>query len=586
MKKKAAYIFLIIVTAFAVYWPSLQNGFVWDDTALILRDPFIRSWRLIPDGIGHFLFTDATAADFYRPIQRISYTADYAWFAFQPWGYHLSNIILHALAAVALFLFLAELIAEFESGRKINASLLALLASLVWVVHPLHSSAVIYVSGRADLLAAMFGFAGLFFALRGRTPFAAACFLAAMLSKESGVAAIATWFLILIFRRAPLRKWLAVAVVIFAAYLGLRFSAEKMPSPPREPVPMAERPILITRALAEYAGLLLAPVNLHMERNLTGVGYKDVAGVLRQARLREYQALLGVLLVIAFGIWLRWAKRKSPALFLFLLGFLAAYLPVSNFFSLNANAAEHWLYVPSAYLIAAAFVSLTFTRISTPALAAVYVAWFLMLGTRTFLRNADWKDQRSFIESTIANGGDSARMLINLGMIESSDGHAKIAVAYITEALRRAPDQPLARLNLASAYIKLHDYTKARELLKKAEETPETRAQALQDLTSLDFFENHIFRIDLLREAAELSPDNWPTRERYIKALDETGQTQAAVQELRGLLEKQSYRAESWHLLGDLLVKIQRRDIAKQAYGQAADYDVHDDVAREKASNF
>src|SRR5580704_6994467 len=64
----------IMALAFAVYIPSLRNGYVWDDSALIQRDPFIRSWRLTAEGFRHFLFTDATASDFYRPFQRLTYT--------------------------------------------------------------------------------------------------------------------------------------------------------------------------------------------------------------------------------------------------------------------------------------------------------------------------------------------------------------------------------------------------------------------------------------------------------------------------------------------------------------------------------
>ena len=80
MKKYLA-ILLIIAGVFASYAPALRDGFVWDDTALILRDPLIRSWRLIPEGFNHFLFVDATASDFYRPLQRLTYTLDYAAFA-------------------------------------------------------------------------------------------------------------------------------------------------------------------------------------------------------------------------------------------------------------------------------------------------------------------------------------------------------------------------------------------------------------------------------------------------------------------------------------------------------------------------
>ena len=574
---------MIIAAAFAVYWPALQNGFVWDDTALVLRDPFIRSWRLIPEGFRHFLFTDATGADFYRPMQRLTYTADYAFHTFAPWGYHLGNILIHALAAVAFYLFLCELIAQSGGERKAGAPLTALFAALLWVVHPLHSSAVVYVSGRADLLAAMFGFAGLYFALRSRTTYAAFCFLGALLSKESGVALIAVWLVILAFRRKEILRWLVLLALVFGVYCGLRFSAEKTPPPPREPAGMAARPVLMARALGEYAGLLIMPVNLHMERDLTAVGYAGQPGLLKRARLRDFQTILGILVGLALFVWIRWAKRKSAPAFLCLLGFLVAYLPVSNLFTLNATAAEHWMYVPGAFLIGAAMLSLGFLRMSTPALGMIYAAWLLFFGARTFLRNDDWKDHATFVERTIVCGGDSARMLVNLGLIESSGGRPKIALAYFREALLRSPGQPQATLNMASAEIRLRDFSKARELLQKAMDAPETRTGALLDLTALEFQEGRRMRVDLLRRAAESAPDNWPVRRRYINALVETGDVTAAIGELRTLLERQPYRAESWHLLGDFMVRIGRPDFAKTAYRQAADYDVHDDIARELA---
>src|SRR5204862_2624663 len=99
---------LIIVATLLVYAPAQRNGFVWDDTALVQRDPLIRSWRLIPEGFRHFLFTDATASNFYRPIQRLSFVADYHFYGFgRPGGWHLTSILIHAGAAVALF-FVAE----------------------------------------------------------------------------------------------------------------------------------------------------------------------------------------------------------------------------------------------------------------------------------------------------------------------------------------------------------------------------------------------------------------------------------------------------------------------------------------------
>src|SRR6184192_1677921 len=104
MKQRMIICALLVVLIFAAHAPALRATFVWDDTALVLRDPLIRSWRLIPEGFNHFLFTDATASNFYRPIQRLSYTMDYALTVFRPAVYHLTSISCHAAAAIALFL--------------------------------------------------------------------------------------------------------------------------------------------------------------------------------------------------------------------------------------------------------------------------------------------------------------------------------------------------------------------------------------------------------------------------------------------------------------------------------------------------
>src|SRR5438270_1354283 len=187
---------ILIAFVFISYAPAMRNGFVWDDTALILRDPLIRSWRLIPEGFNHFLFVDATASDFYRPIQRLSYTLDYAAFAFRPMGYHVISVLWHAVAAFALFLFAEELLLAFGVNFR-RSRWLALIASLVWAMHPVHSAAVVYVSGRADSLAAAFGFLGLLFLVRagratGRRQLlllgeACVSLLLSALSKESGL---------------------------------------------------------------------------------------------------------------------------------------------------------------------------------------------------------------------------------------------------------------------------------------------------------------------------------------------------------------------------------------------------------------
>jgi Flp pilus assembly protein TadD len=549
----------------------------------VLRDPFIRSWRLIPEGFRHFLFTDATASNFYRPVQRLTYTWDYAWFAFAPWGWHLTNILLHAAAAVMLFLFLEKVAFAFTESRR---SFSAAISALIWAIHPLQTSAVCYVAGRADLLAALFAFSGLYLAMRktrAATLGAALSFLCAMLSKESGATVLLIWLALLLFKQQKIWRWLIVTVVVTSLYALLRFSAQHETPPQFTPPPsLAARPILAARAWAEYAGLLIAPVHLHMERDVLPFGHGDLGTTVRLARWREFQTLLGVALIGAFIAWARWAKRRESLVFTMLFAFLLAYLPISNLFPLNANVAEHWLYFPCAFLFATAVWTASRIPLSKPAGMTLLLLWLGFLAWQTFTRNFDWRDQRTFLERNIAEGGDSARMLINLGLLETAENHPRIAIGHFTNALQRSPDQPFALLGLANAYLHERDFDQAREQLAKAEQNSFVRPKALQDLARLEFIQHGTHRLDLLREAVQLAPDDWSIQQVYVKELADAGQLRDAISYLRDLTERQPFRAESWRLLGDLWTMAKQPDSAQRAYQRAAALDVHDTTSREK----
>ncbi|HMJ06406.1 MAG TPA: hypothetical protein VK474_09155, partial [Chthoniobacterales bacterium] len=275
--KKLLLLFLLAAAVFIAYAPAVRNDFVWDDTALVLRDPLIRSWRLIPEGFQHFLFTDASASDFYRPIQRLSYTFDYAVFAFSPTAFHLTSIACHAAAAGALYFFATELLAFLGAAER-SRRYVPFIAALAWALHPLHTSAVAYISGRADPLAALFGFAGLYLGLRslranggarwGLIVGAGLALLLSGLSKEAGLIFLAVWLALLALQKnwKALLRASAVVAFILVIYLSLRLPAEHTPPPAAvHPVPLLVRPILVARAFAEYSWLIVYPVHLEMD---------------------------------------------------------------------------------------------------------------------------------------------------------------------------------------------------------------------------------------------------------------------------------------------------------------------------------
>lgn len=590
MKQKLLCVLALVAIVFAAHWPALQADFVWDDTALVLRDPLIRSWRQLPEQFQHFLFTDATPSNFYRPIQRATYTVDYALGVFRPWVYHLSSLLIHAAAAIALFYFALALMESFAIREKHRLPL-AFLATAAWALHPLHSAVVDYVSGRADSLAAFFGFLALTFVLRlseneaNRTwknyLGASLCLLLGALSKESGLAFGAAALALTL----PRWHWHVVGRVVLVnicvatIYLVLRAQAGDATVPQlSKPAPALDRPIIAARALAEYAGLFIFPSNLHMDREVESYPWGLNPDSLTATSKQELITLAGVLVALGLCWWLWRTSRNARPVFALLLVALITYLPIAGLWPLNATMAEHWIYVPSAFVLLAIALQLA-PLLENRALARIActlgLGWILGLGGRTLVRAGDWHDARTFFTRTISAGGDSPRMLVNLGDVELSERHNAAAKGYFARALKKNPEQPFAILNMAAVSLRENNYPEAQRWLERAQKNEITAASANEMLAILTYKEKATVDLLRLRIAAHSDPSSWEIERRYISTLAESGRYDRAIHELKGVLTTESYRAESWKMLAIYLNRTGQGRAAVDALAQACDLDVH-----------
>ena len=604
----------------------MRNSFVWDDTALVLRDPLIRSWRLAPDAFGEFLFLDATASNFYRPLQRLTFMADYAMWGIarpenaataaktgapatgdhadvaavqnapQP-GWHFSSVLTHVLAALALWWLLLVWFGTDGRWR-------ALAGSLAWALHPLHTSAVTYVSGRADSLAAIFIFSGLALIARahargafvpGDRPaaraliLAAVCALAALLSKESGVALLTVWLVWVLARarRDPRgwSAWAAAAVIACGAYFALRVTAGHTPPPASaENAPWQVRPILVARALAEYAALFIAPHSLHMERDVSTNPLGDYAANLQNGRMREAQTLGGLFITAGLVWWWRRARKIAPDAALALACAAVTWLPVSNVFHLNATVAEHWLYVPSAFVIAAILFTAHALAPERPkifaALRTAAALWLAFLAVQTWRQQDYWRDQRIFVTETTERAGRGARMLSNLGQLAMMDGKPDEALALFRESLAMEPKLALAHFNIATVALQKKDYDTALAELALAEASPLFGPDIDVVRAAIEQARGGKVRFDLLANAASSSGRNWSISRRYPIALLAAGKADRAYEDVLRQLTGHPFRAESWHLLGQIAEQLRQPKVAAHAYTEAADRDVRDDASR------
>jgi protein O-mannosyl-transferase len=257
-------------------------------------------------------------------------------------------------------------------------------------------------------------------------------------------------------RRAKFAALIACLLVV-GCYAALRQLPDKrtttIASSTGWPAPV--RTTLMARALGDYGRLMIWPSNLHMERTVFDPESLQSSTSWRKAVTVEYLSIAG--LIVAAGLIVT-ASRKGPARGIRMFGaawFFVAYLPTSNLFELNATVAEHWLYLPSVgLLIFAAGCCLELPPAARRFAAAFACLACVGLSARSFVRSTDWVTAETFYQRTLAAGGKSLRVAMNLGQVYSSKGEYAKAEALFRRVLEISPDYTIARSNLGEALFR------------------------------------------------------------------------------------------------------------------------------------
>ena len=490
---------VLVLIGFIIRMPALPGEMVWDDAPLIRDNPLIKSPVFILEVFRHYLFLDSFSAH-YRPVQNLSFMVDYLLWAGNTYGFHLTNVLLHVASGVLLYLLLQKLFVSLRcegEGRESRSvgSAAAFFVALLWVVHPVHSAAVDYISGRADSLAFLFACGGWLLFLRGRSApsgvprtllymGAVVSALFSLCSREIAFVWLILFVLhLLLFQRPGRRASIAAIVCVFCiigAYVCLRqLPGVRITSGLSNEWSAPMRGVLMLRALGDYARLLIFPANLHMERTV----FSPAPFYSEKARWNllelEYLSIAGL---IVFVTMIALALRRGDGQRFRIFGaawFLLAYLPISNLVELNATVAEHWLYLPSVgFLIFTVGCALALPLRYRKPVAICAVCAGVALSVRSAVRSSDWVTDEIFYQRTFTAGGISARVLGNLAQIYSNKGQFAKAEAIFRQVLKMSPDYPIARNNLAEALARQGKKEQAEAILAStSKDTEQTRKE-------------------------------------------------------------------------------------------------------------
>ena len=458
------YYLLIAAAGFVVYINALSNDFVFDDDSVVLGDPSITDISNIPKYFTGQEGFHKVIGRYYRPVVSATYAIDNSLWGLKPFGFHLTNIIIHVINSL-LFFKLLLLMFGIESAKTQKSRLYAVIfGALIFAVHPIHTEAVTWVSGRTDSLSFTFFIASFIYYLKyskGKNPLNFVMvfffFVLSLLAKEMAITLPAVILLYDIavskgLSKKLIQEKLLIYVSFVAAsvmYLFLRWLILK-DIPQRESYfyfygkETLTAILTMLQTLPLYFRLLIVPVELIYHYN----GYLPYQSSF--ASVYIIMAIVFILIMISVAVYL---FKKLPLVSYSILFFFITLLPVMNILPTMNFVAERFLYIPSAALSFAAvvLVSKYYSDKLKSALVFTGVVVIAAYSYLTFVRNMDWKDNNTLFLS--AEGKQGTILYVNIGNIYANRKEYDKAEILYRKAIDLKDETLLANTNLGKIFL-------------------------------------------------------------------------------------------------------------------------------------
>ena len=500
--------FIAASAVLLAYANALNNPFVYDDHETVVANPSIAAPMNPAFVLVHSPF---------RPVVNASYALDRSVWGYRPFGFHLTNLVLHAGVAILLYVLILRALGDVRrrSDRQTEPgeadAWVACFAVTLFGVHPMTSESVAYVSGRSELLCAFFFLASLlcgrsamlWFNRRAdprladvsltRSPWpsiagAAVFALLALMSKEVAVGLpvvlLAYDWLVLPGDPASRRRRfqrlflplgaLTMTVAAYRLASLLKSQAEPLAAPHLN---LLTQTIVIWR----YLGMLLVPVGQSIMH-----GVRQVRSVLDPIALASVLALAAV-------AWSGYRVRRDlPLVTLGTIWFFAALAPSSSIVSLREGMAEHRVYFAAAGLAVgiAGAASAYFERRSRRGRVVTAYTWLaagvvVVLCSMTIARNAVWSDPVRLWRQAVERAPGMWEPYYALGDSLRTAGDCAAAVPQYQTVVRLRPGHRDAHTNLGICLAQTGRFAEAEAAFHRAIEIDPRFARSYTNLAAL-----------------------------------------------------------------------------------------------------
>ncbi len=516
-----AFIFLLVLLTFLAYFRSLHAPLFFDDLI------YIRPLRL--KGIMHNLSLG------FRSIAVFSFALDYHFFGMNLVAFRITNIILHIFSALSAS-YLTYITLTLPSVRDISRKLgegkkplyIALFVATFFLLHPIQTSTVNYITQRMAIMAGMFSFIGLILYVKGFAGggkrsallycLSALSFVLAVFSKENAVMVLVMLpvfdlFFLSAFRWSEFRKrFITLSVILISMVsivafkmnmVGLMEKIATILSNRNQPMERyawmgmdinwtpVEYLLTELRVVSRYIFLILVPVPSFMVFD-----YSNAYPVSRDLfhPLTTFVSLLFLLSLVVFSLK---NIKRFPFISFGILWYLVT-ISLESFIALGLDPYfEHRNYLPSYGLFLALSSLLIYGNRSEIRIKREKIILFvaLLLFGLSLIRNGVWRDGSALWKDVVDKVPGNIRARINLGVAYERSGLTDRAIEQYQIVLKRKPDEPGAHLNLGIALFDkgrtdqaIREYQSALDSVTRLASSHE--GDALLDRTNADIYYN------------------------------------------------------------------------------------------------
>lgn len=491
MNRKLLFLSATAIIVFLIYAISLDNPFYWDDEELVVNNYVLRT----PLNFKNYFFSNPIPQ---RPVVTLSFAVNYSLSGVTPFGYHLTQILLHVFNTILVF-YLSFIITKNE--------FVSALSGTIFAFHPIHTEAVDLFLGRSDLVCCLFFLTSFILYIKSSDAekdrkklfyyFSLIAYVLSMLSKEI---AIVLPFLIIIYDRLISRTECKKSPARFSSYIpyfllsifyfifwylvlhGSNAEDKKDLVFKFWGGDVYSNFLMQLVVIKKYIKLLLMPVGLS--------GWYEIPAP-KLILNTEIFTSTGILILLVFVCFF---KLRKENLFSFLWLFVT-FLPISNLIPIPGSMmAERWLYIPSvgfSLFLALIIKNLeSIIRQNNDYKKLIYTLlgiFFFIYSLLSYTRNLDYDSEVTFFKNIYEKSPFSQLARSNLGLAYLRENNPDESIKILEPLAKEGKSSFLYLVlnNLGGAYEKKGNIKKAEKFYKVAVKLKNNYADANINLGSL-----------------------------------------------------------------------------------------------------